>query len=225
MSEKNEFQVDGATPFQPIGSNEGHPDVKDDQIQGQSPKGKMEIETSASQGTEIGQQLLTTLTEISAELSTLNSTIESRLRYDKVKEEAFDRLYAELEEMKRNSAFEYIRPLYSDLILLFDRIENTRYNIGQSAPETSNLSHLLETLSDELLELLYRREIETIQTTLSTFDPTIQRAIGTEPVSVDVENNQIVRVVRRGFKYRDRIIRPEEVIVKKYSPTNDKASS
>lgn len=163
------------------------------------------------------QQLLVTLTEISAELSSLNLTVESRLNYDKVKEEAFDRLYAELEALKRNSAFEHIRPLYIDLILFFDRVESIRQDTSQSPNVSPTLSNLLETLSDELLEILYRREVEIINMTSSTFDPTVQRAIGTQPASDETENNYVATIVRRGFKYRDRILRPEEVIVKKYS--------
>jgi molecular chaperone GrpE len=177
----------------------------------------LELDGSTPQAKNEDEQLLGTLTEISAELSALNSTIENRFRYDKVKEEAFERLYAELESVKRDSTFEAIRPLYSDLILLFDRIENTRTELSSSTSEGSNLAHLLGTLSDELLEILYRREVEVIQTDLSIFDPTVQRAIGTEPISVEAENNQVVRVVRRGFKYRDRVLRAEEVIVKKLS--------
>jgi molecular chaperone GrpE len=169
------------------------------------------------QDKKTAQQLLDALTEISAELSSLNLTVESRLSYDKIKEEAFDRLYAELEDLKRNSAFEHIRPLYIDLILFFDRVESIRHDTSQLTSMSPTLAPLLRTLSDELLEILYRREVEIINVTSSTFNPTIQRAIGTQPVSDETENNYVATVVRRGFKYRDRILRPEEVIVKKYS--------
>jgi hypothetical protein len=52
---------------------------------------------------------------------------------------------------------------------------------------------LLKTLRDELVEILYRREVEVIETTSLTFDPAIQRAIGTELASVETEHNQIAK--------------------------------
>ena len=219
MSEKLESEQERLTPSDPVESNGGKSPASDQPAQTQVTPGSVEEDSSIP----IHPQLIETLTEISAELSALNSTVENRLQYDKLKEEAFERLYAELEELKRDAAFQNVRPLYSDLILFFDRIESTRLELAQSTPEASSLSHLLETLSDELLEILLRREVEAIQTTLSSFDPTVQRAIGTEPVSIEADNNQVARVVRKGFKYRDRILRAEEVIVKKYCEPNGKA--
>lgn len=163
-------------------------------------------------------QILASLSDFSSEISSLKTIIENRLTYDKTKEEAFERLYAELDELKRDSLFEYLRPFFFDLILLFDRIENTRQSISQNAASDKNLQDLLKTLSDELLEILYRREVELVETS-SIFDAVLQRAVGTDPTSVEIENNQIARIVRRGFKFRERILRAEEVIVKKYRRT------
>jgi molecular chaperone GrpE (heat shock protein) len=218
VSEKHEPEQERSSPSDPVECNGGK--SADDQPAQEQPTPENVEEDSS---TPKDPQLIETLTEISAELSALNSTVENRLRYDKLKEEAFERLYAELEELKRDAAFQNVRPLYSDLILFFDRIESTRLDLAQSTPEASSLSYLLETLCDELLEILLRREVETIQTTLSTFDPTVQRAIGTEAASIEADNNQVARVVRKGFKYRDRILRAEEVIVKKYSESNGEA--
>ena len=142
---------------------------------------------------------------------------QSRFAYDKAKEEAFDRLYGELEQLKSNATFEQLRPLYLDLILLFDRIENICQSpqlIDQQAPNTLSL---FRSLSDELVEILYRRELEVIQSGSPVFDPTNQRAIGIEPTSVEGETGRVARIVRRGFRYRNRVIRAEEVIVKKFA--------
>ncbi len=180
---------------------------------------------SSTQDEGMSQQMLTAIESLATEFSSLNRTIESRLSYDKVKEEAFERLYAELEDLKKNSAFEQLRPLYMDLILLFDRSENIRQDIDGSTTAPSPQKDVLKTLSDELLEILYRRDIELINTTDSMFEPSVQRAIGIQPTSSEIENNQVARVVRRGFRYREHILRAEEVIIKKYSPENSSASA
>jgi molecular chaperone GrpE (heat shock protein) len=193
--------------------------------QGQPSAEQVDETPSSSPDERISRQMLAAIESLATEFSDLNRTIESRLRYDKVKEEAFERLYAELEDLKKNSAFEQISPLYMDLILLFDRIENIRQDIDGSTTAPSPQKDVLKTLSDELLEILYRRGVELINTTDQTFDPSVQQAIGAQPTFSEVEKNQIDRVVRRGFRYRERIIRAEEVIIKKYSPENSSASA
>jgi len=188
--------------------------------QEQPPDEQVEEMPSSPQDEAISRQMLTAIESLVTEFSSLNRTIENRLSYDNVKEEAFERLYAELEDLKKNSAFEQLRPLYMDLILFFDRIENIRQNTNQSATTMSPLPDVLKTLGDELLEILYRRGVELINITDSAFDPSVQQAIGTQQTFSEVENNQVARVVRRGFRYGERIIRAEEVIIKKYSPEN-----
>ena len=192
--------------------------------QGQPSAEQVDEAPSFPQDEGIYPQVLTAIESLATEFSSLNRKIERRISYDKVKEEAFERLYAELEDLKKNSEFENIRPLYMDLILLSDRIENIRQDIEESTATPSSLTDVLKTLSDELLEILYRREIELIKTADSTFDPRVQQAISTQPTSSEVENNQVAGVVRRGFRYRERILRAEEVIIKKHSQENSSAS-
>lgn len=166
-----------------------------------------------TQKDELLREVLGATSSLDARLLQLSELVQGRLAYDKAKEEAFDRLYGELEHLKSNAAFEQLRPLYLDLILLFDRIEN----ICQSASGDSNALSLFRSLNDELVEILYRREIEVIQSVSVVFDPSNQRAIGVEPTPAEGESGRVARVVRRGFRYRNRLIRAEEVIVKKYA--------
>jgi molecular chaperone GrpE (heat shock protein) len=162
------------------------------------------------------QQLLASLTHLNKEFSSLNHIIENRIRYDKTKEEAFDRLYAELEELKQDAAFRQNKPLYIDLILLFDRVDNMSREIDTEYEVGRTFARLLETLRDEVLEILYRREVQLLRTGSDSFDPRVQHAIGVEHTDDPAENNRVARVVRHGFLYRDTVLRPEEVIVKRY---------
>jgi molecular chaperone GrpE len=158
------------------------------------------------------------LSDISEQLSSLNDSINKRLSYDETKEKAFDRLYNELDQLKKNTLFDHLRPLYIDLILLYDRIENMRQKI-LSSDENISIPLLLETLSEELVEILYRREIEPLKNRNLIFNPSYQQAIGVKNTDMHEEDNHIERVVRRGFGIRERILRPEEVIVKKFKPS------
>lgn len=147
-------------------------------------------------------------------LATLSQAVEKRLSYDKTKEDAFDRLYAELEDLKKNSALEHLRPLFIDFILLYDRIESISQSLEQGEPGDPAAAALVRTLGEELVEILCRREVVIVPLS-DAFDPTIHRAIGVEPVASDAQSNRVAKVVRRGFRMGNRILRPEEVIVSK----------
>ena len=164
--------------------------------------------------------VLAELVDVKTQLALLKEEIVERLRYDKAKESAFERLYAELDELKRDSAFNQLRPLYADLILLFDRIDNL--SEGQHHDDIPAADYLitLKTFRDELRELLYRRGVEIIRTDQTKFDCTWQRAVGTEDTIHDQEDSYVSRVVRKGFTAEGRLIRPEEVIVKRFKPAS-----
>ncbi len=162
------------------------------------------------------QSLLQELDDLQSEVAELRKVIEERLAYDRVKEEAFDRLYVEVEEVRQDRTFQQVRPLLIDLLLLYDRIEQGMQQIYGERVSRSDVAQLLKSLSEELLEILYRREVEAIVAPSSTFDRTLQQAVSLQPTAFESEHNQVVRVVRRGFRYRNRILRPEEVIVSSY---------
>jgi molecular chaperone GrpE len=172
------------------------------------------ITSLANQGEQF-HEITGALARLESQLHALCITVEGRLSYDKAKEDAFEKLYVELEELKRNSVFEQLRPLFIDFILLFDRLENVRNEVSGSNGVPKTVGDIVRTVSEELVEILYRREIELVKTTSDLFDPSLQQAIGTEPTTVESENNRVARVIRRGFRYRNRLLRPEEVIVKK----------
>jgi molecular chaperone GrpE len=177
-------------------------------------------ETTSFDNEGVLQNIYDVVSQLATELFPLKSMFENRLRYDKTKEEAFNRLYTELDDLKKNSIFDRNRPLFIDLILLYDRIENKLHESKQPTSKMSISEHFLKTLSDELLEILNRQEIEVIRMTSTIFDPLFQRAIGTEFTTVKDENNEVAKVLRKGFKFRDRLLRAEEVIVKKFKKNN-----
>lgn len=162
--------------------------------------------------------LLAAMEQVAHNLSNLAEEFQKRLAYDKTKEDAFNRLYADMQESKQDAEFDRLRPVFLDLILLFDRVENTveLLSTGQINEEV-RVANLLGSIKDELLEILYRREVDLINGQSSTFDASIQRVVGTEPGGKD-DDNLVTRLVRRGFKYRERVLRPEEVIIKKFRP-------
>lgn len=168
----------------------------------------------------VEQQILSGMDNILADVAALHQTIEERLTYDRVKEEAFNRLYAEVEEVRQERNFQQLRPLLVDLILLYDRIELGIQQVDETARDFSDIVQLLKSFRDEVLEILYRRDVEAIVVESSTFDRTLQQVIKLQPTDLADKHNQVARVVRRGFRYRNRILRSEEVIVNNYKTDN-----
>lgn len=161
------------------------------------------------------QQVISMLSSLQSNFSSLLQVISNRLRYDRTKEAAFDLLYQEMEDLKQDQEISQLRPLYIDLILLIDRmnsIYNTKIDSGCKSPE---LVDTLQTLSHEVLEILYRRGVELIVSTSTVFDPKIQQVVEVVSTTDQEEDNQVIEVLRHGFKYKDVVLRPEEVAIKK----------
>lgn len=173
-------------------------------------------ETNYSQNEE-ETQIINTIEKIDTQMSILHQKFDERISSNLTQETVFNSLYSELEALKQNADFEKIKPLYIDLILLFDRIKNIESSLTQKQTVSiSEFSEILNNLGGELLEILERRSIELVQSSSSLFNPREQKAIKTEPTDIENENNQISQIIRKGFRYQDKILRAEEVIVKKY---------
>ena len=160
--------------------------------------------------------LAAALVEIAADLTDLRVIVQDRLRNDATKDEAFRKLYVDLEHFRGQAAFIQTRPLFIDLILLIDRVESNMHPSTRAhKPETETL---LVTIRDELLEILARRSVEPLVCEPSAaFDPHLQRAIRVEPTSSPLEHN-LTQFVRRGYMADGQLLRPEDVVVLRHTP-------
>lgn len=77
------------------------------------------------------------------------------------------------------------------------------------------------TLRNELTEVLARLEVETYeerhdalqQEHLKTLDRNLHRPVAVEPTADPKKQNQVTRVHKPGFYWRDKVFRPEEVTI------------
>lgn len=160
---------------------------------------------------------LTAVLPIAEQLAALREEFAKRLSYDAVKEDAFSRLYREMDESRAEQKHHQFRPIYLDLILLLDRIEQNHANVVSGNTLNETFAPLLKSLGDEVLEILFRGEVEPISQLSPKFDPTIQRAVGVEGALEQQEHHDVARVVRRGFKFGNHVLRAEEVVIKKFA--------
>ena len=69
----------------------------------------------------------------------------------------------------------------------------------------------------QLQEFLASCGVETIDATGEHFDPNLHEAIAQEQ-SAEIEEGFVIRQLRKGYKLKDRLIRPANVVVSKGAP-------
>jgi molecular chaperone GrpE (heat shock protein) len=73
----------------------------------------------------------------------------------------------------------------------------------------------LENAIHSLVEILHRFEVKEIEPR-DVVDRTVHKVVSYEPADYEQEDGHIVMRVRRGFFWRGKLIRPEEVIAKRF---------
>jgi molecular chaperone GrpE (heat shock protein) len=143
---------------------------------------------------------------------------------ESVNQRLFDSLHDELIKYRDNFLHESLqKPFIRDLVTLFDDLsallaqlqtavdasEGKRSPLGQWRDNLENGIH-------SLTEILHRLEVSEIEPK-ETVDRALHRVISFEPADFAEEEGQIVMRVKRGFLWRDKVLRPEEVVAKRFS--------
>lgn len=128
---------------------------------------------------------------------------------------AYDTLYDEMRQYKEDFLYRAQKPLFLELITLFDsilRVER-QYEAKEGMDEAARD---IRYLKDVLLEILYRYDIEVIEEHPEKLDISIQKPIKRVDVTDPAEDRVVVQYVREGFKRDNTVLRPQEIIVKRY---------
>ncbi len=139
-----------------------------------------------------------------------------------VNQKLFDSLHEELISYRDNFVRDSLqKPFIRDLLVLFDDLSTLAGQFEEAANEEesdrenvrsrNNLTNILHFL----LEILHRLEVNEIEAS-ETVDRTLHRVISFEPAECAEEDGRIVQRVKRGFTWHDRVLRPEEVIAKRF---------
>lgn len=149
----------------------------------------------------------------------------------------FEALHAELKDYKDGFLIENVmRPIIRDLISLYDdtleihrQMNATILDQDARGGVTGGGVVLLESVQQMarnlehnvhfILEVLERMEVIHIPSSVgggAKLDKRSQRAVAVE-IAEDPDHDQnVVRVLKRGFQCKDRVIRPEEVVIQKW---------
>ena len=153
----------------------------------------------------------------------LRATVDARLAEDPAREEAIRKLHAELTDYKQGFLAEAEKPFLLDLLLLYDSMSWFQKTVIETETSKEVLADSFQFLMDELLETLYRRDVVPMEAG-GAFDPSVHKAVRTEPTHDPAEDNAITQVVKRGFVRHNKPLRPEEVVVAKFKSTDDEGA-
>lgn len=106
--------------------------------------------------------------------------------------------------------------LLERLLPVVDNLERALAAAKQGG-EQGNLTEGVELTLRELLEVLRRDGVEPIDAEGQPFDPTIHEAISTQP-STDIPEGTVIGQIEKGYRYKERILRPAKVIVSSGPP-------
>lgn len=151
-----------------------------------------------------------------------------------VSRQMFDALYEELRTYKDGFLLDSVhKPMIRDLITLFDDLvgihrqtQETVADFVQIHGEESRSARVFERIEslemhlehnlEFILEVLARLEVTQMPKGVGKLDKHSQRAVAVEMAEDPDDDLLVVRTVKRGFMWKDRVLRPEEVVIKKW---------
>ena len=146
-----------------------------------------------------------------------------------VSKQMFDALHEELKTYKDGFLLDTLhRPMIRDLISLFDDVSQIHTQAQEAIAmvpgdaamalqvKMGNLeAHLAHNL-EFIVEVLARLEVQRLPPGPAKLDKHMQRAVAVEMAEDPDEDMEVVRTLKCGFLWKDRVVRPEEVVVKKW---------
>ena len=102
--------------------------------------------------------------------------------------------------------------LAQNLLNVIDNLERAIASPSESE-EAQNLKKGIEMVYEGFLYALKEEGIEEIEALNQPFNPTLHHAVQTVPVEEGQEADRVVQVYQKGYKLKDRVLRPAMVIV------------
>jgi molecular chaperone GrpE len=113
---------------------------------------------------------------------------------------------------EKEDAIKYAnKSLLEKLVAIIDHFElglEAARGEGEKSPIYAGMSLVLKQLKDLLID----NGLQPIEAVGKKFDPNLHEAIAHEP-SADIPEEHVIRQTRRGYRFKDRLLRPSSVVV------------
>lgn len=139
------------------------------------------------------------------------------------------RITADLENFKKRAAREKVdaikfanESLIHKLIPVLDNFDMALLAVQSAAADSNqSLQAGITMIHQQLKSALADTGLEEVDAAGKTFDPNLHEAVS-QKETTDVPEDQVVQQLRKGYKLRDRLLRPATVIVAKKPAGNSK---
>jgi molecular chaperone GrpE (heat shock protein) len=161
--------------------------------------------------------------DLAQQLGKMDEHMVALRNTETVNQRLFDSLHEELIKYRDNFLHESLqKPFIRDLVILFDdlsglltQLETAGDASGGKRGALGQWRDNLENAIHSLTEILHRMEVSEIEPK-EKVDRALHRVVSFEPADFVEEDGQIVMRVKRGFLWRDQVLRPEEVVAKRF---------
>ena len=149
-----------------------------------------------------------------------------------VSQRMFAALHEELKGYKDGFLLESVhKPIIRDLISLYDDLTAIHGQMQETLADAARtagvvgvaLTERMKTMDmniehncEFMVEVLARLEVSLLPVGTGKLDMVTQRALAVEMAEEREEDGDIVRTLKRGFMWKGRVFRPEEVVMKKW---------
>lgn len=155
--------------------------------------------------------------ELGSQLKSIDDNLRAVRNTESVNQRLFNSLHAELKSYRDNFLRDSLqKPFLRDLIVLFDDLTNLAAQLDTSGNGTSHWAANLQNAIHSLVEVLHRMEVSEMEVK-DTVDRSLHRVVSYEPTDIPEEDGRIIMRVKRGFIWRDQVLRPEEVVAKRFA--------
>lgn len=175
-----------------------------------------ELESSQDSALASGESMESTLDSSAPESNTAGDEPSMLNAAYKELEEKYMRAYADFENVKKrlerekNQALEYAyEKIARDLLPVLDALDSAK----EAAKEHEAIAQGIMLTQESFLKALQKHGIESISTD-GEFDPNVHECI-MQVNKPEAENGHIAQVMQRGYKYKERTLRPAMVAVVK----------
>lgn len=150
------------------------------------------------------------------QIAGIRTAIEALGGSGEKKEQLYDELHQMVREYRELFILETVeKPILLDLVLLYDTINRSIASLA-AVPEVPESSlDKVRGIRDELLEALFRRDVRRIELPEGEVDRKLQKVVGVRPLEDGEETGPTVTVVKDGFIWRGKALRPQEVIIRR----------
>ena len=186
------------------------------------------IEKTASESAEAQRSIPQLIVSLEALLEQKNG----------VSQRMFDALHEELKGYKDGFLMESVlRPIVRDLISLYDDLSTIHRQMQECVrtvveADRGLLGARLETIDTNIehhcgfvLEILERLEVTMMPMGEGKLDKQTQRAVALEQAETPEQDMTVVRTLKRGFIWKERVLRAEEVLMRKWKDGSQAADS